>query len=1095
MRQAGSFWSVILFPLLLFPSTPLPQSALTLSSVTAAPGGIVALDLSLSSAASSLPAAIQWTFTYPSSAVANFNVTAGAALTSANKTVTCAGGATAYVCMASGMNANTIPNGVIATVLVTLSGSSAAAIVVASGLGVSSSGNAIPVTTTGGTVNVTSPITIGSLGCNPSTLAPSGSSLCTVAVSSSTGTTVSLGSSSANLVVPASVEISAGAASTTFNATAKAFTADQTATITASLNGSSKSASISLVAPLAISSLQCAAASLASNGNTTCTVTLSKPPSSDTLVALANNASPALTVPASVTVLANATSATFAVSTGALTADQTATITASLNVSSKPASISLVAPLVISSLQCAAASLASNANTTCTVTLSQPPSVNTAVSLANIASPALTVPASATVLANATSATFTVSTGALTADRTATITASLNGSSKPASISLVAPLVISSLQCAAASLASNANTTCTVTLSKPPSVNTAVSLANSASPALTVPASATVLANATSATFTVSTGALTADRTATITASLNGSSKPASISLVAPLASMTTGTATFVKADNAASGTWKGVYGADGYNVIGNAASVPSFVTMTPSGNLSYVWASSTTDTRGLQTASAPSSRIAACWYTWDSMYIDLAFNDTNPHQVAIYLVDWDYLGRSEKVDILDANNTLLDTRSVASFAGGQYLVWNLRGHVILRITNTNPSSSAVISGLFFGTSASARSKAATTGGTTIALANSPLTVLPPVTLESLTCSPSTLIPGVSGTCMLALTGAATSTVKVTLWPGNKRFTISPSVTIPAGSANSVVPFTTSANLSGSVVLTASYGSVTESFSFLPRAAPRPLKRADVVSLSCPKRIIEGTTGVCDLEIAAPGSSDVAKLSIASSSLHLRVPDTIRLRARQTTVRFAIVADSEAIQEDAVLEARSGDNALKETLTIASSGRRLSAPKELSAKPGDRMRFQVAASRSDAISAFGLPPGSRFDAATAAFEWTPTSADLGRHEITFLAAAVPGTPEVHTVVVNIGSGLPVLTGLRNLAGAALCSPTTIAGITGRFLAEGGDTRVRVNGEYATVLAASGDRTDFLCPDLPAGSPLDIAVETPADRKSTRLNSS
>jgi uncharacterized protein (TIGR03437 family) len=166
-------------------------------------------------------------------------------------------------------------------------------------------------------------------------------------------------------------------------------------------------------------------------------------------------------------------------------------------------------------------------------------------------------------------------------------------------------------------------------------------------------------------------------------------------------------------------------------------------------------------------------------------------------------------------------------------------------------------------------------------------------------------------------------------------------------------------------------------------------------------------------------------------------------------------------------------------------LTIASSGRRLSAPKELSAKPGDTMRFQVAASRSDAISAFGLPPGSRFDAATAAFEWTPTSADLGRHEITFLAAAVPGTPEVHTVVVNIGSGLPVLTGLRNLAGAALCSPTTIAGITGRFLAEGGDTRVRVNGEYATVLAASGDRTDFLCPDLPAGSPLDIAVETPA----------
>jgi hypothetical protein len=51
-------------------------------------------------------------------------------------------------------------------------------------------------------------------------------------------------------------------------------------------------------------------------------------------------------------------------------------------------------------------------------------------------------------------------------------------------------------------------------------------------------------------------------------------------------------------------------------------------------------------------------------------------------------------------VDILDANNTLLDSRSVSSFVNGQYLVWNLSGHVIVKITNT--SSNAVLSGLFF---------------------------------------------------------------------------------------------------------------------------------------------------------------------------------------------------------------------------------------------------------------------------------------------------------------------------------------------------------------------------------------------------------
>src|ERR1035437_951625 len=170
-----------------------------------------------------------------------------------------------------------------------------------------------------------------------------------------------------------------------------------------------------------------------------------------------------------------------------------------------------------------------------------------------------------------------------------------------------------------------------------------------------------------------------------------------------------TGAASFVKTDTTTAGTWKGVYRADGYNVIGDSASVPAYVTATPAGNSSWVWTSSTSDTRALQRASNPADRIAACWYSSGSFTIDLAFNDSNTHQVAVYVVDLDnYNGRTEKVDVIDANNNLLDTRSVASFVPGEYLVWNLSGHVILRITNTNPSSNAVVSGLFFGAGGSA---------------------------------------------------------------------------------------------------------------------------------------------------------------------------------------------------------------------------------------------------------------------------------------------------------------------------------------------------------------------------------------------------
>ena len=56
------------------------------------------------------------------------DVTAGPALSSAGKTVTCAGGAGAVTCVAWGLNSTTISDGVIANVSVTFSGGSAAPI-------------------------------------------------------------------------------------------------------------------------------------------------------------------------------------------------------------------------------------------------------------------------------------------------------------------------------------------------------------------------------------------------------------------------------------------------------------------------------------------------------------------------------------------------------------------------------------------------------------------------------------------------------------------------------------------------------------------------------------------------------------------------------------------------------------------------------------------------------------------------------------------------------------------------------------------------------------------------------------------------------
>ena len=70
-------------------------------------------------------------------------------------------------------------------------------------------------------------------------------------------------------------------------------------------------------------------------------------------------------------------------------------------------------------------------------------------------------------------------------------------------------------------------------------------------------------------------------------------------------------------------------------------------------------------------------------------------------HQVAFYFVDWDSYGRNLRVQVLDTANTVLDTQNLTSFASGTYLVWQLSGHVKLRVTNLG-AGNPVLSGIFF---------------------------------------------------------------------------------------------------------------------------------------------------------------------------------------------------------------------------------------------------------------------------------------------------------------------------------------------------------------------------------------------------------
>ena len=555
---------------------------------------------------------------------------------------------------------------------------------------------------------------------------------------------------------------------------------------------------------------------------------------------------------------------------------------------------------VVSSIACSPGSLAPSASSTCTVILSG--SGGGIIGLSS-SSTNLTVPASLSIPSGSGSGTFLVTANAFTADQTATVTAMLNGSSKPATLSLVASVTLSALQCAAASLASNASTTCTVTLSKAaPAGGVAVSLSSSLPSLLTVPETFTVPANAASATFTASTATITTSRGAVITAALGRAYFTAAISLVA-------------------------------------------------------------------------------------------------------------------------------------------------------------------------------------------------LAVSEPL---SLSCTPTVLTPGVSGSCLISLAGPAASPTVVNLKSSNSAFTIPASLTIATGATTGNVKFTTTSALDGWVILLATSGSVSQTFTFSVPAKSLTVP-TNLTSLSCTKRITSGMSGVCDLRLLRSGNSQTAAISLSSTSRHLKVPEALLADRGQTTIRFEVVADPEATNESAFLEASAGENTVRESLAVVSSGPRLLAPGKVAVLPATAGRFRVSATGTATITAAGLPPGSAFDANTGAFEWTPTAADVGEHDISFIATDTQGIRTGRTVVVYVGTGAPVVTQLRNIAGGRVCSPGAMAAISGWFLSRAdtpfadrsgrsgslGETRVLVNGAYVPILSTSSHQVEFLCPALPARTPLDIAVETPS----------
>jgi hypothetical protein len=186
------------------------------------------------------------------------------------------------------------------------------------------------------------------------------------------------------------------------------------------------------------------------------------------------------------------------------------------------------------------------------------------------------------------------------------------------------------------------------------------------------------------------------------------------------------GWARFVGEDTTTRGDWQGTYGADGHwiatpdGAVNNSAVLeclfrwPTYAWVTdqvggpPPGHWpqewvihgpANVWQVPSADARALMVAGT-TNRIAA-YRSAVSNDIRICLADDQSHRFALYCLDWTG-GRTQRVDILDVNDgALLDSRTVANFTNGTYLVWDLRGTVRVRVTAL--AGTPAISGFFFG--------------------------------------------------------------------------------------------------------------------------------------------------------------------------------------------------------------------------------------------------------------------------------------------------------------------------------------------------------------------------------------------------------
>jgi Protein of unknown function (DUF2961) len=170
-------------------------------------------------------------------------------------------------------------------------------------------------------------------------------------------------------------------------------------------------------------------------------------------------------------------------------------------------------------------------------------------------------------------------------------------------------------------------------------------------------------------------------------------------------------TASFLGLDAITEGNWPGTYGRDGFYMPSyfygrDCEALPDYLCAVERNGFTNRQFSIWSNARKSSLWTSPISycaRYLGALETAGSDSLTLDVSDPRPHQLALYVCDFDRKGREEAIEILDReNHVLVPARTVNDFEQGKWLKFEFSGSIQVRLTNRNSNSTAVLSALMF---------------------------------------------------------------------------------------------------------------------------------------------------------------------------------------------------------------------------------------------------------------------------------------------------------------------------------------------------------------------------------------------------------